>query len=132
MVARSCNVTFPRVGIDMLQEELDGQNCSSTLAKLNEESDESLGLLDPRSDHHERKVEPVEELELIEVNLSHPEKVLRIGKELNKQMKSQITTFLKSNVDVFAWEHTDIEKMDPKFACHRLNTSPDIKPKQQY
>ncbi|KAL2505004.1 Uncharacterized protein Adt_20625 [Abeliophyllum distichum] len=40
-------------------------------------------------------------------------------------------TFLKDNVDVFAWEHADMEGIDHKVACHRLNTSTDVKLKQQ-
>ncbi|KAL2474671.1 Uncharacterized protein Adt_35407 [Abeliophyllum distichum] len=118
----------------MLQEELDGQNYSSPfheLAELNKEPEEDLGLLDPMLDHYERKAEPVEELELIEVDPSQPEKFLHIRKELNELMKSQLTTFLKSNVDIFTWEHSDIEGIDPKVACHRLNTSLDVKLKQQ-
>ncbi|KAL2492255.1 Uncharacterized protein Adt_27883 [Abeliophyllum distichum] len=129
MVARNCNVTFLRVGIDVLQEELSGQDSRS--AELNKEPEEDLRLLDPRSNRTRRKAEPMEALELIEVDPSHPEKVLRIGKELNELMKSQLMTFLKINVDVFAWEHTDIMGIDPKVACHRLNTSLDVKPKQQ-
>ncbi|KAL2454128.1 Ribonuclease H [Abeliophyllum distichum] len=71
---------------------------------------EDLGRLDPRSDMHERKAEPVEKLELIEVDLNHPDKVLP------------------------HWERTqrtNIEGINPKISCYRLNTSPDVKPRQQ-
>ncbi|KAL2517102.1 Transposon Ty3-I Gag-Pol polyprotein [Abeliophyllum distichum] len=93
---------------------------------------EELGHLDPRLDQHEQKVELIEELELIEVDLNYPEKVLRIGKELMELIKSQLMTFLKDNIDVFAWEHADMKRIDPKVACHRLNIILDVKPRQQH
>ncbi|KAL2503436.1 Ribonuclease H [Abeliophyllum distichum] len=55
-----------------------------------------------QSDQLERKAKPVEELELIEVNPNHPERVPHIGKELNEPVKSQLMNFLKGNVDAFA------------------------------
>ncbi|KAL2497706.1 Ribonuclease H [Abeliophyllum distichum] len=38
---------------------------------------------------------------------------------------------MKDNLDVFACEHADMEGIDPKVTCHRLNTSPDVKLRQQ-
>ncbi|KAL2497503.1 Ribonuclease H [Abeliophyllum distichum] len=131
MVAKSYNITFFRVGVDMLQGEPRCPNPRSDQDKLKEDPVEELRQLDLRSDQHKQKAELVEELELINVNLSHPEKVLYIGKELNEPIKSQLMAFLKDNLDVFAWEHADIEEIDPKVTCYKFNTSPDVKPRQQ-
>ncbi|KAL2499208.1 Ribonuclease H [Abeliophyllum distichum] len=115
----------------MLQAESELPARRSDMDELEEGPVEDPGRLDPRSNLRERKDELVEELELIEVNLNHPEKVLHIIKELNESIKSRLTTFLKSNIDVFTWEHTDMEGINPKISYHRLNTSPDVKPRQQ-
>ncbi|KAL2479481.1 Uncharacterized protein Adt_32447 [Abeliophyllum distichum] len=123
LVARSCNITFLRVGVDMLQAQPELPARRSNMDELEEGPVEDLGRLDPRLDLREQKVEPVEDLELIEADLNHPEKVLYIRKELDESIKTRLTTFLKTNIDVFAWEHTDMEGIDPKISCHRLNTA---------
>ncbi|KAL2461595.1 reverse transcriptase [Abeliophyllum distichum] len=83
LVVRGCNINFSRLGIDMLHVDAEFPTRSSDV--------EDLGRLDPRLDMHERKAELVEELELIEVDLNHPDKVLRIGKEL-KEPTSKVST----------------------------------------
>ncbi|KAL2533146.1 Reverse transcriptase domain-containing protein [Abeliophyllum distichum] len=130
LVARSCNINFPQVGVDTLWVDSEFPTRRS-VDELDEDTVEDLGRLDPRSNLREWKTEPVEELEQIEVDPNRPEKVLYIGKELKKSVRSQLTTFLKSNTDVFAWEHVDMEGIDPKLSCHKVNTSPNVKPKQQ-
>ncbi|KAL2487322.1 reverse transcriptase [Abeliophyllum distichum] len=48
LVARSCNITFLRVGVDMLQAEPKLPARRSDMDKLEEDPVEDLGLLDPR------------------------------------------------------------------------------------
>ncbi|KAL2491337.1 Integrase catalytic domain-containing protein [Abeliophyllum distichum] len=122
-------MTFSRVGVDMLHPELSAGRTDTD--ELNKGMVEDLVSLDPRSDLPVRQAGLVEELKTIEVDLNHPEKVLRIGKELNRSVRSELIAFLKSNTDVFAWEHADMEGIDPTVSCHKLNTSPDVRPRQQ-
>ncbi|KAL2531643.1 Uncharacterized protein Adt_04994 [Abeliophyllum distichum] len=64
LVTRSCNINFPRVGVDTLRVDTE----ISSVDELDEGMEEDLGLVDPRSAVGERKAEPVEELEQIKVD----------------------------------------------------------------
>lgn len=46
---------------------------------------------------------------------------LKIGKELVEPYRSKLIVFLRANLDVFAWAHSDMVEIDPKHACHHLN-----------
>ena len=35
--------------------------------------------------------------------------------------KAELVKFLKTNIDVFAWNAYDVSGIDPGLACHRLN-----------
>ena len=60
-----------------------------------------------------------------------PTKVLKLGKNLSKELREVISTFFKVNLDVFAWTHSNMEGIDPKVMCHRLNLNLDKKPVRQ-
>ena len=53
--------------------------------------------------------------------------MLKLGKNLSEELREAISTFLKKNLDVFAWKHSDMEGIDPKVMCHRLNLDSDKK-----
>ena len=57
-----------------------------------------------------------------------PTKVLKLGKNLSEELRGAISTFLKSNLDVFAWKHFDMEGIDPRVMSHRLNLGSNKKP----
>jgi len=39
--------------------------------------------------------------------------------------------FLKTNVDVFAWNAYEAPGVDPSFICHHLNVNPSVTPRKQ-
>uniref|UniRef100_A0A2N9J4R0 Uncharacterized protein n=1 Tax=Fagus sylvatica TaxID=28930 RepID=A0A2N9J4R0_FAGSY len=43
----------------------------------------------------------------------------------------RIPSFLKNNLDVFAWTHDDMPGIDPATICHKLNVDPSIRPIKQ-
>ena len=53
--------------------------------------------------------------------------MLKLGKNLSDELRLAISTFLKENLDVFAWKHSDMERTDPVVMCHRLNLDLDKK-----
>lgn len=61
------------------------------------------------------------------VDATGPTKELKIGKQLNPVIKEPLISFLKENVDIFAWSHEDMVGIDPKMMCHRLNINPEKK-----
>ena len=50
----------------------------------------------------------IEKLETVELVEGSPEKKTQIGTNLNAEMKEEIVSFLKDNLDVFTWSHEDM------------------------
>ena len=53
--------------------------------------------------------------------------MLKIEKNFSTELREAISIFLKSNLYVFAWKHSDMEGIDPKVICHLLNLDIDKK-----
>ena len=45
--------------------------------------------------------------------------------------KEELIEFLRSNIDVFAWNAYEAPGVDPNFICHHLNINPFVTPKKQ-
>ena len=58
--------------------------------------------LDPRQLEDELKIGPVEGLVEVAVSKQEPSRVLKLGENLNPELKKELTCFLKANLDVFA------------------------------
>ena len=83
--------------------------------------------IDPRSSDDEATIGPIEDLINLPVDDKEPTKVLKLRKNLPEELRKAISTFLKDNLDIFAWKHSDIERIDPKVMCHHLNLYSDKK-----
>ena len=70
--------------------------------------------------------------ELEEVNLVDGDmtKVTKMRTGLNPVLKSRIVEFLKKNLDVFAWTHKDMPRIDNEVIKHKLNVDHTKKPIQ--
>ena len=60
-----------------------------------------------------------------------PSKVLKLRRNLSKEIQKVMSEFLKQNLDVFAWAHSDMEEIDPSVISHRLNIDQSKKPVRQ-
>ena len=58
--------------------------------------------IDPRSLDEEATTRPVEDLVDLSVDDKEPTKVLKLGKNLSEELREAISTFLKSNLNLFA------------------------------
>uniref|UniRef100_A0A2N9ICH8 Uncharacterized protein n=1 Tax=Fagus sylvatica TaxID=28930 RepID=A0A2N9ICH8_FAGSY len=76
-------------------------------------------------------VEPTEELEEIVLDDEKPSKTTSIGTKMDRTIREAMISFLKSNLDVFAWTHDDMPGIDPATICHKLNVDPSIRPTKQ-
>ena len=45
--------------------------------------------------------------------------------------KAESMKFLKTNIDIFAWNAYDVPGIDPGLACHQLNVNPEAVPRKQ-
>nr|XP_023924934.1 uncharacterized protein LOC112036356 [Quercus suber] len=54
------------------------------------------------------------------------ERFFQVGTQLPPREKEELLEFLKSNLDVFAWDPCDAPGIEPFFICHRLNVNPSV------
>ena len=82
-------------------------------------------------EEHWMTIELVEKLEEVFLNDLNLEWTTKIGTLASPTVRQALTTFLKSNRDVFAWSHEDMPGIDPSVMVHRLNVSPSFSPIRQ-
>ncbi|XP_074366739.1 uncharacterized protein LOC141707460 [Apium graveolens] len=83
--------------------------------------------LDPRILMPAEKTGPAEDTISIPVDKNDPSRVLKVGSQLDDEMRGSLARFLITNLDVFAWSHSDMIGIDPEVMCHRLNILPNCK-----
>jgi hypothetical protein len=83
--------------------------------------------LDPREDFQERRVSPIEDLEQVQIG-KEPYQVTNIGTALKSEEKRKILEMLKRNIDLFAWQPSDMPGIDESVITHKLSISPETKP----
>ncbi|MCI31859.1 hypothetical protein A2U01_0053071, partial [Trifolium medium] len=86
--------------------------------------------LDPREEFQDRRVNPIEELEQVQIGEA-AHQVTNLGTALNPVEKEKILAILKSNIDLLAWQPSDMPRIDESVITHKLSISPDIKPVSQ-
>ena len=87
--------------------------------------------IDPRLSDEEATTGPIKDLVDLPVDDKEPMKVLKLEKNLSNELREAISTFLKENLDVFTWKHSDMKGIDPAVMCHRLNLHSDKKSVRQ-
>ena len=58
----------------------------------------------------------------------NPERCVEIGGDLGKELTVKLTTFLRENVNTFAWSPEDLHGVSVKIVAHELNIDPAFKP----
>lgn len=103
---------------EILKQTISGgaEEVKEASGKINFEID-----LDPRIPEHVERAGAAEDTISILVDANDPSKVLKIGSQLGPALRDRLVFFLKKNLDVFAWSHTDMVGVDPKVMCHRSN-----------
>ena len=62
---------------------------------------------------------------------AHPERLVGIGIDLSEPVKNELVSFLKQNVDSFAWSSADMKGINIDVTSHELNIDPTYKPIRQ-
>ena len=67
---------------------------------------------------------------LVEVVLEEGEqkKTMWVGALLSEAEREKLMSFLKGNMDVFAWSRKDMPRIAPEHAMHNLNIDPAFPP----
>ena len=117
------SVKFPtKFGIGQVQEDqLATRECYLALLAMDEHT-QTMSI-------EERKVvaEPTEVLEDIPLEKGNPEKFTRIGTSMEEKTKQNLVQFLRKSIDVFAWSHEDMPRIEPSVITHQLNVQPSSK-----
>lgn len=71
------------------------------------------------------KIEPSDEFEIVKIN---NDREFKIG--INLEEKEEIN-LLRENLDVFAWEESDLHGIKRKLIEHKLDLDPKTKPIKQ-
>ena len=79
-------------------------------------------------EEHRTTIEPVEKLKEVFLEDSNHERKTKIRTLANPAIRQELTAFLRSNRDVFAWTHEDMPGINPSVTVHRLNVSPSFPP----
>lgn len=58
-------------------------------------------------------MEPMEVLDEISLDKNHPNQITHIRTKANPLVHKELTLFLKSNQDIFAWSHEDMPRINP-------------------
>jgi hypothetical protein len=66
-----------------------------------------------------------------EVLMSDDGRTLRIGSTLEPEQEEALVHFLKGNLDVFAWNPSDMPRIPREVTKHKLNIKPSAKPVKQ-
>lgn len=51
-----------------------------------------------------------------------------VGSSLNSEEREEIVSFLRANIDVFAWKLNEMHGIDAKVICHKLHIDKNFKP----
>ena len=71
---------------------------------------------------------PIEVLEDVPLDEFNPDKFTRIGTSMEEKAKQDLVKFLKKSMDVFAWSHEELPRINLSVITHCLNVSPSYKP----
>ena len=63
--------------------------------------------------------------------LDEPEKFTYVSSLLSSEEKEQLQRVLLRNIDMFAWNPSDMTGIDSMLASHKLNVNPSAKPVRQ-
>ncbi|KAK3012773.1 hypothetical protein RJ639_009187 [Escallonia herrerae] len=91
-------------------------------------AEETLSIDDQRYEKTIRRAKPMEALISVPLIKEDDERQLQIGSTLEPNLRDQLISFLRSNVDIFAWSATDMSGIDQSVITHQLSVDPRHKP----
>ena len=83
-----------------------------------------IEMLDPRDEQKIKRAASTDELLQIPFDEQSFDRFFKISSGLNKEDQAQLTSFLRKNVDIFAWTASDMPGVSPDVITHRLNVNP--------
>nr|KYP72087.1 hypothetical protein KK1_004668 [Cajanus cajan] len=107
-----------------------GEQCKSDLTAVARTNHEEITDLDPRSDAHDERPSPVDELDDLQIR-KLPGQTTKISRQLTPELRRQLEAEILKNADLFAWSSADMPGIDAEFIYHRLEIHKEAKPVAQ-
>ena len=63
----------------------------------------------------------------VRLDNENPKQCVEIGRDLGEELTAELTSFLRDNVDTFAWSPKDIPGVSVQIVVHELNVDPIFK-----
>ena len=95
-------------------------------AKIVELEDKDMEVLDEVGKEPTNKSE--EALKKILVQEDDEEHFFLLNSGLAEKEEKELESFLRANIEVFAWMPYEMLGIDPEVTCHRLNVDRSVKP----
>ncbi|CAL2227858.1 unnamed protein product [Prunus armeniaca] len=86
---------------------------------------------DPREETPTPVAQPAEELETVVLNKDFPDRSVKIGTNLDPDLRRRFIDFLRQQAEVFAWSYDDMPGISPDVISHKLSISTAHKPVRQ-
>ncbi|KAK3017186.1 hypothetical protein RJ639_007129 [Escallonia herrerae] len=83
--------------------------------------EETFSIDDQRDEATVRNAEPVEALIHVSLAKGNDKRQVQIGFALESGLRDQLVSFIRSNMDIFAWSAADMPGIDPSMITHRLS-----------
>ena len=87
--------------------------------------------IDPHLRDVERDVGPMDKQEEVCIDEQNTAKVIKIRKNVEVVVRTQLVEFLQRKLDVFAWSHKDMVRISPTLISHVLNVDKNYPAVQQ-
>ncbi|VFQ89994.1 unnamed protein product [Cuscuta campestris] len=94
---------------------------------------EQIELVSQRVDKGEEKarIEPDANTEEIQIDSSNPERKVKIGADLQEELRTEVVQVLTRYKSLFAWSVADMPGIDRSVICHRLSVLEGSRPVRQ-
>uniref|UniRef100_A0A151UDF3 Transposon Ty3-G Gag-Pol polyprotein n=1 Tax=Cajanus cajan TaxID=3821 RepID=A0A151UDF3_CAJCA len=107
------------------------EQCKSDPTSVAHANHEEITDLDPRSDSHDERPSPVDELDDLQIG-KLPGQSTKISRQLTPELRQQLEAEILKNADLFAWSSANMSGIDADFICHKLAIHKEAKPVAQW
>ncbi|VFQ68976.1 unnamed protein product [Cuscuta campestris] len=114
-------------------DQKNARSCYLEAVKKMTRQFEQIELVSQQVDKGEEKarIEPDANTEEIQIDASNPERKVKIGADLQEELRTEIVQVLTRYKSLFAWSVADMPRIDRSVICHRLSVLECSRPVRQ-
>ncbi|VFQ60081.1 unnamed protein product, partial [Cuscuta campestris] len=114
-------------------DQKNARSCYLEAVKKMTRQFEQIELVSQQVDKGEEKarIEPDANTEEIQIDASNPERKVKIGADLQEELRTEIVQVLTRYKSLFAWSVADMPGIDRSVICHRLSVLKGSRPVRQ-